>query len=101
MGNKALNLRDLPEDFLRRAKAQAALSGMTLKDFVIQAVEKISEKKVPVAKGPRRAGDPAALVASSEKIQRELGWRPRYTQLEAIVETAWRWHSSHPRGYND
>ena len=58
-------------------------------------------QEVPVKEGPRRAGDPPALVASSEKIQRELGWRPRYTELRAIVETAWNWHSKHPRGYND
>jgi UDP-glucose 4-epimerase len=41
------------------------------------------------------------LVASSEKIQRELGWRPRYTELPAIIETAWKWHNSHPKGYHD
>ena len=41
------------------------------------------------------------LVASSEKMQREFVWRPRYTELRAIVETAWNWHSKHPRGYND
>ena len=41
------------------------------------------------------------LVASSEKIQRELGWKPRYTELRAIVETAWNWHRTHPKGYKD
>jgi UDP-glucose-4-epimerase GalE len=68
---------------------------------VIRTVEEVTGKKVPVKEGPRRAGDPPALVASSEKIQRELGWRPRYTELRAIVETAWNWHRRHPRGYND
>jgi UDP-glucose-4-epimerase GalE len=68
---------------------------------VIRTVEKVSGKQVPVKEGPRRSGDPPVLVASSEKIQRELGWRPRYTELATIVETAWRWHSSHPKGYND
>jgi UDP-glucose-4-epimerase GalE len=68
---------------------------------VIRAVEEVTGKKVPVKEGPRRAGDPPSLVASSEKIQRELGWRPRYTELRAIVETACNWHRTHPRGYGD
>jgi UDP-glucose 4-epimerase len=68
---------------------------------VIHTVEKITEKRVPTKEGPRRPGDPPALVASSEKIQLELGWRPRYVDLASIIETAWRWHSSHPRGYKD
>jgi UDP-glucose-4-epimerase GalE len=68
---------------------------------VIRTVEEVTGKRVPVKEGPRREGDPPVLVASSEKIQRELGWRPRYTELRAIVETAWNWHSKHPRGYKD
>jgi UDP-glucose-4-epimerase GalE len=68
---------------------------------VIQAAEAVTGKKVPTQEGPRRAGDPPALVASSEKIQRELGWRPRFPELRPILETAWRWHSTHPRGYRD
>ena len=66
---------------------------------VIRTVEEVTGKKVPVKEGPRRAGDPPVLIASSEKIQRELGWKPRYTDLRGIVETAWRWHQSHPKGY--
>ncbi len=68
---------------------------------VIRAAEEVTGKPVPVKEGPWRPGDPPVLVASSEKIQRELGWRPRYTDLHAILETAWRWHRSHPKGYND
>ncbi len=68
---------------------------------VIQTVEAVTGKPVPVQEGPRRAGDPPVLVASSEKIQRELGWRPRYSELRPIVETAWNWHRTHPRGYGD
>ncbi len=68
---------------------------------VIRAVEEVTGKPVPVKEGPRRAGDPPSLVASSDKIQRELGWRPKYAELRPIVETAWNWHSKHPRGYND
>ena len=66
---------------------------------VIAAAEEVTGKKVPVNEGPRRAGDPPALVAASEKVQRELGWRPKYTDLRSVVETAWKWHQSHPKGY--
>jgi UDP-glucose-4-epimerase GalE len=68
---------------------------------VIRAVEEVSGRKVSVKEGPRREGDPPELVAASEKIQRELGWKPRYTELQPIMETAWNWHKGHPRGYND
>jgi UDP-glucose-4-epimerase GalE len=68
---------------------------------VIRTAEEVTGKSVPVREGPRRPGDPPVLVASSEKIQRELGWRPRYTELRPIIETAWNWHRSHPRGYGD
>jgi UDP-glucose-4-epimerase GalE len=68
---------------------------------VIRAVEEVTGKPVPVREGPRRPGDPPALVAAAEKVQRELCWRPRYTELRPIVETAWNWHRSHPRGYDD
>jgi UDP-glucose 4-epimerase len=66
---------------------------------VIRTVEEVTGKKVPVKEGTRRAGDPPVLVASSHKVQRELGWRPKYTELRPIVETAWNWHRAHPRGY--
>ena len=68
---------------------------------VLRAAEEITGKPVPVKEGPRRAGDPPVLVASSEKIQRELGWQPHYTDIRPIIESAWRWHSTHPKGYND
>lgn len=59
---------------------------------VIGAVERVTGAKVSVVEGDRRKGDPARLVASSEKIMRELGWRPAYAGLDVIVKTAWRWH---------
>jgi UDP-glucose 4-epimerase len=68
---------------------------------VIRIAEQVAGKPVPIQQGPRRPGDPPSLVASSERIQRELGWRPRYAELPPIIETAWRWHRSHPRGYAD
>ena len=68
---------------------------------VIRTVEEVTGKKVPVKEGPRRAGDPPVLIASSAKVQKELGWKPRYTDLRSIVETAWNWHSKNPKGYKD
>jgi UDP-glucose-4-epimerase GalE len=68
---------------------------------VIHTVEELVGKPVPVRAGPRRAGDPPVLVASAEKIRRDLGWRPRYIELRPILETAWSWHRTHPEGYAD
>ena len=68
---------------------------------VIRAVEKITGKPVKVVEGPRRAGDPPALFADSAKAQRELGWKVKFPDIEAIVATAWKWHSAHPNGYGD
>jgi UDP-glucose 4-epimerase len=66
---------------------------------VIRAVEEVSGRKVPVVEGPRRPGDPPALISSPEKVRQELGWEPVYAEVGQIVATAWRWHSAHPRGY--
>ncbi len=66
---------------------------------VIRTVEEVSGKTVPVKEGARRPGDPPELVASAEKIRTELGWQPRYTDLHDLVETAWKWHSQHPNGF--
>ncbi|MGQ0674626.1 MAG: UDP-glucose 4-epimerase GalE [Rhodospirillales bacterium] len=66
---------------------------------VIRAVEEVGGRKVPVEAGPRRAGDPAVLVADPSAIKRDLGWKPRFDTLRGIVETAWRWHEKHPEGF--
>ena len=68
---------------------------------VIRLAEEVTGKKVPMKQGSRRAGDPPALVASADKIRRELGWTPRHPDLRAILETAWNWHRRHPKGYDD
>ena len=68
---------------------------------VLDAVDRVVGRPVPRRIGPRRAGDPACLVADSSKAQAELGWAPQYTDLDAIAATAWRWHSAHPHGYGD
>ena len=66
---------------------------------VIRSVEEVTGRKVPVKEGPRRPGDPPALVADAAKIRRELGWSPQYPELRPIVATAWQWHRTHPNGY--
>jgi UDP-glucose 4-epimerase len=68
---------------------------------VLEAVERVGGRKVPHGIGPRRAGDPAALVASSARLRAETGWAPRFAGLDDIVRTAWAWHEAHPRGYAD
>jgi len=66
---------------------------------VIDAVGKVVGRPVAWEPAPRRPGDPAVLYAASDRAQSELGWRPRYADLEVIVRHAWQWHSTHPRGY--
>ncbi|WP_129630436.1 UDP-glucose 4-epimerase GalE [Candidatus Oscillochloris fontis] len=67
---------------------------------VIEAARRVTGHPIPHVVGPRRAGDPAILVASAESIRQELGWQPRYPDIEAIIATAWEWHRSHPHGYS-
>jgi UDP-glucose 4-epimerase len=64
--------------------------GFSVKE-VLNAVERVTGKKVPFVMGPRRDGDPPLLVADSTRLQRELGWKPEYSDLRRIVETAWAW----------
>ena len=66
---------------------------------VIDAARRVTGHAIPAAEEPRRPGDPNVLVASSERIRRELGWQPRYTTLESIIESAWKWTCRHPGGY--
>ena len=68
---------------------------------VIASCRKITGQPIPVMEKPRRPGDPPRLIASSEKIKRELGWRPQFQTLDAIVDSAWKWHQKFPHGYED
>lgn len=72
--------------------------GFSVREVII-AAEKVTGRSIAVIRGERRAGDPAVLLASPTKIKSELGWEPRYTAIESIIETAWRWHLSNPDGY--
>lgn len=68
---------------------------------VIRTAEDVTGKTIAVKHGPRREGDPPVLVADSSKIRRELGWKPRFTELRPILESAWRWHQAHPKGFTE
>lgn len=68
---------------------------------VLETAREVTGKSIPARVGPRRAGDPAVLVASSQKIKRELGWNPEFQDLRVIIQTAWRWLQSHPNGYGN
>lgn len=67
---------------------------------VIETARRITGHPIPAIESPRRLGDPAVLVASSEKIQAELGWKPQYGDLDQIIASAWAWHQKHPNGYS-
>jgi UDP-glucose 4-epimerase len=68
---------------------------------VIETAREVTGHPIPTVVGPRRPGDPAVLVAGSDRIRRELGWTPRYPELRDIVVSAWEWHRTHPHGYED
>ena len=74
--------------------------GCSVKE-VIESARRVTGIDLPVEYGPRRPGDPAVLFANAEKIRRELGWSARYTDIDAIVATAWKWFKNHPNGYED
>ncbi|WP_368251494.1 UDP-glucose 4-epimerase GalE [Enterococcus sp. 2201sp1_2201st1_B8_2201SCRN_220225] len=74
--------------------------GYSVKEM-LDAARVVTGKEIPAEIVPRRAGDPAQLVASSEKARNILGWTPEYTDIKEIIRTAWNWHVSHPHGYED
>jgi UDP-glucose 4-epimerase len=74
-------------------------SGLSVREIVAIA-QKVTGFDIPVEERGRRAGDPAILVASPEKIRRVLGWKPEHSDIETIVQSAWEWHKGHPHGYS-
>lgn len=66
---------------------------------VIESARRVTGHPIPTIMGARREGDPAMLVASSEAIKSELGWSPKYPDIDSIIQTAWDWHKAHPHGY--
>jgi UDP-glucose 4-epimerase len=73
-------------------------TGYSVKEVVF-AVEQVVGRPLTYRVGPRRDGDPAILVASNEKLSKELHWKPRYSSLNNIVKSAWAWRQLHPCGY--
>jgi UDP-glucose-4-epimerase GalE len=68
---------------------------------ILTSVARVTGREVPHRLEARREGDPAALFAANDKVRRELDWQPRFTDLDAIVDSAWQWRRRHPRGYRD
>jgi UDP-glucose 4-epimerase len=81
------------------AKYNLGTGGGTSVREIIATCEKVTGKAIRVLEQPRRAGDPARLIASSEKIHGELGWTPKFGAIEGIIQSAWQWHLGHPFGY--
>lgn len=74
--------------------------GFSVKE-VIEVARRVTGHRIPEKIEPRRAGDPSVLIASSDKIVKELNWQPKYNSLEMMIETAWKWYQAHPNGFED
>jgi UDP-glucose 4-epimerase len=97
------NAHVLALDYLERTNDSLVCNlgsenGATVRE-VVETAKRVTGVDFPVAMGPRRAGDPATLIASSQRAQQELGWRTEHSSLDEIVSSAWEWHRTHPRGY--
>ena len=68
---------------------------------ILEAARKVTNKEIPAEIAPSRGGDPKVLVASSTKAREVLGWKPQFDDISKIIETAWKWHTLHPEGYQD
>jgi UDP-glucose 4-epimerase len=92
-------------DYLKAGHPSAAFNLGNGQGFsnreIIQAARRVTGAPIPVIEEGRRPGDPATLIASSQKAMEVLGWQPRYPDVEAIIASAWNWHSTHPNGYGD
>ena len=90
-------------DYLKRTNTSAAFNLGNGQGFsnreIIEPARRVTGHPIPVREEGRRPGDPATLIASSRKAMEVLGWQPKYTNVEDIIASAWRWHSSHPDGY--
>ena len=92
-------------DYLRSGNPSSAFNLGNGQGFsnreIIEAARRVTGHPIPVSEEDRRPGDPAVLIASSQKAMDVLGWTPKYTNVEDIISTAWNWHSTHPNGYDD
>lgn len=92
-------------DYLRAGNPSTAFNLGNGQGFsnreIIEAARRVTGHPIPVSEEDRRPGDPAVLIASSQKAMDVLGWAPKYTNVEDIISTAWNWHSTHPNGYDN
>lgn len=95
-----LALEALFDGLKSRAFNVGSGQGYSVRD-ILDKVRTVTEREIRSEDSPRRLGDPALLVAQADEIHRELGWTPRYTDLDTVIRTAWHWHVSHPNGYED
>ena len=95
----------LAMEYLRKGNESTAFNLGSSTGFsnlqILEAARKVTGKEIPAEKSGRRPGDPDTLIASSEKARTVLGWKPQFDNIEKIIESAWAWHSSHPKGYDD
>ncbi len=95
----------LAVEYLRKGNESTAFNLGSSTGFsnlqILEAARKVTGKEIPAEKADRRPGDPDILIASSEKARTVLGWKPQFDNIEKIIASAWAWHSSHPKGYDD
>ena len=95
----------LAVDYLRNGNESSAFNLGSSTGFsnleIVKAAREVTGKEIPAEKADRRPGDPDTLIASSEKARTVLGWKPQFDNIEKIIASAWAWHSSHPKGYDD
>ena len=95
----------LAADYLRNGNPSDAFNLGSSTGFsnleMLKAAREVTGKEIPAEIAGRRGGDPDTLIAASDKARRGLGWNPQYDDVHKLIETAWKWHSSHPEGYED
>ena len=95
----------LAADYLRNGNSSDAFNLGSSTGFsnleMLKVAREVTGKEIPAEIAGRRGGDPDTLIAASDKARRVLGWNPQYDDVHKLIETAWKWHSSHPEGYED
>lgn len=95
----------LAVDYLRNGNESSAFNLGSSTGFsnleIVKAAREVTGKEIPAEIAARRGGDPDTLIAASEKARKVLGWKPEFDDINKIIETAWKWHTTHPQGYND
>ena len=101
-----IHVADLVDAHIRALDLQSSAiynlgngNGFSVRE-VIESAREVTGHVIPAELAPRRAGDPDRLVAAADRAREQLNWRPRYTDLTSIIETAWQWHRAHPNGYD-